>query len=490
MQQLTLFYFKQTLTKFWGAFLLLFSILCFAERQQFEGNGQLLIIKLLTDHYFIIFLMTPIFIQCVSQVVKEARMMELIRVRYYYYLTLAKWFATILFTILFVASVCAVTALMSIGLAFNNEWEGTIDEELAAYLIATFQSPFEAILLTSCFMLVGYSFVGCTFITVSHFLSRKGAYIFIVAGYLLMILAFKIVWIDWLKYFSMSRFIILHHNFTWKFTWEVTLLTVIIGIVMQFILIRKWRYKSKLLQIGEPAVGKGLLCYYARILFARQPMIIWSVGLLVLIVMKASRDEETLQDFIVRFFYGYMNREVHLFTWLEQLIYVGIPIYLFAVFVQGWFVKRDWPLYMRVRSKRYWIQTVVSLMGLYVMSYVLLTLLLIISVSVLLDKPFVFDSVQLAYIFGMKVLEIGVLIGLMFLLFILMNNVTLAFMCILGLFILNFFPFAWTNYNLAGIGQLARVEEMNQSMLVSGFSYLAIVFIFISLFYKKYFAGR
>ncbi|WP_217642358.1 hypothetical protein [Bacillus sp. OK048] len=466
------------------------AIFCFAERQRFEGNGQLFIIKLLTDHYFIIFLMTPIFIQCVSQVVNEARMVELIRVRRYYYLTLAKWSATILFTMVFVASVCAVTALMSIGLSFNNEWTGTIDEELAAYLIATFQSPFEAILSTSCFMLVGYSFVGCTFITASHFFSRKGAYIFIVASYVLMILAFKIVWIDWLKYISMSRFIILHHNFTWKFTWQETLLIVMIGIVVQFILIKKWRYKGKLLQIGEQVVGKGLFRYYARILFARQQMIIWFVGLLVLIVMKASRYEETLQDFIVRFFYGYMNGEVHLFTWLEQLIYVGIPIYLFAVFMQGWFVKRDWPLYMRVRSKRHWIQAVVSLMGLYVMSYVLLTLLLIISVSVLLDKPFVIDGGQLAYIFGMKVLEIGALMGLMLLLFIMTNNVTLAFLCILGLFILNFFPFAWTNYNVAGIGQLARMVEMNQSMLVSGFSYLASVFIVISCFYKKYFAGR
>ena len=490
MLQLTLFYFKQTLTKFLGAFLLLFSILCVAERQQFEGNGQLFIIKLLTDHYFIIFLMTPIFIQCISKIMKEARMVELIRVRHYYYLTLAKWFAAMLFTVAFVTSVFAVAILMSTGLTFHNEWQGTIDEELAAYLIATFQSPLAAIISTSCFMLVGYSFVGCTFITVWHFLSRKGAYIFIVASYLFMILAFKIVWIDWLKYFSMSRFIILHHNFTSKFTWQGTLLIVVTGILLQYILIRKYRYKDKLLQIGWPTIGKGLFRYYARILFARKPMIIWSVGILVLIVMKVSTDEETLQDFIVRFFYGYMNGEVHLFTWLEQLIYVGIPIYLFAVFVQVWFVKRDWPLYMRVRSKRHWIQTVVSLMWLYVMSYVLLTLLLIISVSVLLDKPFVFDSVQLIYLFSMKVFEIGALIGLIFLLFILTNNVTFAFLCILGLFILNFFSFAWTNYNLAGIGQLARVDAMNHSMLVSGFSYLAIVFICISLFYKKYFAGR
>lgn len=490
MLQLTLFYFKQTLTKFWGAFLLLFIVLCVAERQQFEGNGQLFIVKLLTDHYFIIFLMTPIFIQCLSKIVKEARMVELIRIRHYYNLALAKWLAVMLFTVVFVTSVFAVAALISIGLTFNNEWQGTLDEELIAYLIATFQSPLEALISTSCFMIGGYSFVGCTFITISHFLSRKGAYIFIVASYLLMILAFKVEWFDWVKYFSMSRFIILHHNFTAKFTWQGTLLIVMLGIIMQYIFVRKWRYKDKVFPIGWTTIRKGLFWYYARILFARKSMIVWSVGILILIMMKASTDEETLQNFIVRFFYGYTNGEVHLFTWLEQLIYVGIPIYLFAVFIQGWFVKRDWTLYIRVRSKQHWIQTVVSLMGLYVVSYVLLTWLFIISVSVLLDKSFVFDRVQLIYIFSMKVLEIGALIGLMFLLFILTKNVTFAFLCILGLFVLNFFSFVWTNYNLAGIGQLARVDALNHSMLVGGFSYFAIVFICISLFYKNYFAGR
>lgn len=490
MLQLTLFYFKQTLTKFWGAFLLLFIVLCVAERQQFVGNGQLFIVKLLTDHYFIIFLMTPIFIQCLSKIMKEARMVELIRIRHYYNLALARWFAVMLFTVVFVTSVFAIAALMSIGLAFNNEWQGTLDEELMAYLIATFQSPLEALISTSYFMIVGYSFVGCTFITISHFLSQKGTYILIVASYLLMILAFKVVWIDWLKYFSMSRFIILHHNFTPKFTWQGTLLIVMMSIIVQYIFMKKWRYKDKVLQIGWTTSGTGLFWYYARILFARKSMIIWFVWLLILIMVKASTSEETVQNFIVRFFYGYTNGEVHLFTWLEQLIYVGIPIYLFAVFIQGWFVKRDWMLYIRIRSKQHWIQTVVFLIGLYVMSYVLLTLLLIISVSFFLDKNFVFDSIQLIYLFSMKVLEIGALIGLMFLLFILTNNVTLAFLCILGLFVLNFFSFVWTNYNLAGIGQLARIDTMNHSMFVSGFSYLAILFICMSLFYKNYFTGR
>lgn len=490
MQQLILFYSKQMFTKFLGAFLLLFIIFGLAERQIFDGNGQLLIIKLLTNHYFIIFLMTPIYIQCVSQVIKEARMVEMIRVRHYYYLTLAKWFATLLFTILFVASVCAVTVLVSLGLEYSNEWEGAIDQELAAYLIATFQNPFEAILLTSCFMLAGYSFVGCTFLTVSHFLSQKGTYIFISASYLFSILAFKLVWIDWLDYFSMSRFIILHHNFTPKFTWQGTLSIVIIGIVLQFALITKWSYTEGLLRKWKPVVRNRLFPYYVRILFAKRPMIIWLVGLLLLLLMKASMFDETLQGFIVRFFYGYKNDDVHLLMWLEQLIYVGIPIYLFAVFMQEWLVKRDWAVYMRVRTKSRWIQAILSLITLYVFTYVLLTFLLIVSVSILFNQPFVIDGGQVAYVLSMKMLEIGTLMGLVFLLFILTNKVTLSFICIMGLFFMNFFSFAWTNYNVAGIGQLARVDENSQSMLAIGVSYLVLVLIFISCFYKRYFTGR
>lgn len=480
-------------TKFWAGFLILLSILCLAKRQQYEGNGSVFVLMVLTDHYLIIFLMTPVFLHCISQIYREPHMVELIRVRKFYRVILAKWMAVVIFSVLFVVSIITVASLMTIGLDFHSNWVGTISNDLKTYLMETFRSPKDGIVLTMSFTILGYSFVGCTFVTAAHYFSRKGTYAIVVASYLVMIISFKMPWMDILKQISMSRIIILHHNFTGSFTWQETLFIMITGILLQIVIMKKWWYVGELKRGRSLVLRKGLFRYYGRILFAKDPMIIWLAGLILLVAMKASDREETLQYFIVRLFYGYRIGDIHPFTWLEQLIYVGIPVYLFATFMQSWLVKRDWQLYIRTRYKRRWIQAILLLMGLYAFSYVLLTFLLIFGATVLFDKVFVIDGGQLAYLLSMKTLEIVLLLGLLFLLFVMTNKVILSFLFIMGLYVINYLPFEWTSYNVAGIGQLARIEEMNQSMLgmiAVGFSYLVVLMISISCTYKRYFVGR
>lgn len=450
-------------------------------------------LTLLTDPYLLIYVMTLIFMHSAAQLYREPLMVELIRMRYFYRMMLAKWLAVVSFSVLFVGTMVLIVGLFSIGLESGFTWKGTMHESFRTFLIESYQSPVLAMVYTITFMVFGYSFVGCTFVTIAHYFSRKIAYGFILVNYVVMILAFKMPWIEVITYISLNRFIILHHNFASAFTWQGTLSIVVIGFVVQFVLVKKWWYTGELLSKGEPVVRQGLFYYYWRILFARQSLIIWLVGLSVLIMMKASNHEETLQDFIVRFFYGYSNGEVHIFTWLEQLVYVGLPLYLFAAFMQGWLVKRDWPLYIRMHSKKQWIQALMLLIGMYTVSYVLLTFVLIGVAGLLFDKSLVIDASEIVYIVGMKILEIGLLLGIVFFLFIVTNRVMLAFLGILLLFVLNYLPLAWTSFNIAGIGQLARVEEMNRSMLEMGFAgvfYLIILVGLIGYSYRKYFRRR
>lgn len=450
-------------------------------------------LTLLTDPFLLIYVMTLIFMHSVAQLYREPLMVELIRIRHFYRMMLAKWLAAIRFSVLFVGTMVLIVGLFSMGLDSGFTWNGTMHESFKAFLIESYQSPLRAMVYTIAFMVVGYSFVGCTFVTIAHYFSRKIAYGFILVNYVVMILAFKMSWIEVLPYISLNRFVILHHNFSSDFTWQGTLLIVFLGFVVQFVLVKKWWYKGELLSKGEPNVRQGVFHYYGRILFARKSLIIWLAGLSVLIMMKASNREETLREFIVRFFYGYSNGAVHIFTWLEQLVYVGLPLYLFASFMQGWLVKRDWPLYIRVQSKKQWIQAFMLLIGLYTVSYVLLTFVLIGVAGLLFDKSLVIDASELLYIVGMKILEIGLLLGILFFLFIVTNRVMLAFSGILLLFVLNYLPLAWTSFNIAGIGQLARVEEMNRSMLEMGFAgvfYIVILVGLIGCSYQKYFTGR
>lgn len=491
MKPFILYYFGQMQTKIWWAFLVFIGFYCLVERQQYEGEWSVFILKVLTDQYLIIYLMTPVFIQCVSYVYREPYMVEVVRVRKFYRMMLAKWIAVASFSTVFVVSILMIASLFGIGLDVSSTWDGTINDEFKALLMEIFHSPNEGVLITTSFLVLGYTFIGCTFVTVAHYFSRKGAYGFVIVSYLVMIIAFKMPWLELLTHISISRFIILHHNFAGSFSLQGTLFIVVFGLLVQFVLVKKWWYTSGFIKTRQPVLGKGMFRYYARILFARRSMIIWLVSLLVIVTMKASWPHETLQDFIVRFFYGYPNGNIHPFTWLEQLIYIGIPVYLFAVFLQGWLVKRDWPLYIRMRDKRRLVYAILSLIGLYALVYVLLTFVLIVGGSALFDKKFVVDGGPLLYVLCMKMLEISMLLGLMFLLFVLTNRVTLAFISIIGLFVLNYLPFQWTNFNLAGIGQLARIEEMSMfGMIVIGVSYLVIITVFISYSNKKYFQGR
>lgn len=490
MKPIILYYFWQMQTKLWWCFLIFVCFYCFKERQGFEGEWSLYTLKLLTDSFLLVYVTTLIFIYCAAQLYRKPLTIELIRLRCFYRIILAKWFAVLGFTVLFVGSIVLIVGMFSLGLDNGFAWKGIIDESLRAFLIESYSSPLRGIIYTITFMVLGYSFIGCTFVTTAHYFSRKITYGFILVNYIVMILAFKMPWIEVLTHISWSRFIILHHNFSNDYTWQGTLLIVFIGFVVQFVCVKKWWYTGELLSNGTPIVRQGIFHYYGRILFARHSLIIWLVGLTVMITMKASNREETLQEFIVRFFYGYSNGEVHIFTWLEQLVYVGIPLYLFAAFMQEWLVKRDWPLYIRLHIKKQWIQAFMIIIGLYAVSYVLLTFTLIGVAGILFDKSLVIDVGESLYIVGMKILEIGLLLGILFLFFIITNRVILAFSGIVFLFVLNYLSLTWTSFNIAGIGQLARVQEMNQTMLEMcsvGIFYTVTLVGVIRFLYRKYF---
>jgi len=492
MRPFIAYYFWEMQTKVWWGFLIFLCFYCFKVRQGFEGEWSLYVLTIITDPFLLIYVMTLIFMHSAAQLYREPLMVEMIRIRFFYRMILAKWLAAIRFSLLFVGTKVLIVSLFSVGLDNGFTWKGTMDESFRAFLIESYQSPLHALVYTIAFMVLGYSFIGCTFVTIDHYFSKKIAYGLILLNYIVMILAFKMPWMEVLTYISLNRFVILHHNFASNYTWQGTLLIVLVGFVMQFIILKKWWYTGELLSKGQPIVRQGIFHYYGRILFAKQSLIIWLVGLTVMITMKASTREETLQDFITRFFYGYSNGEVHIFTWIEQLVYVGVPLYLFAAFMQQWLVKRDWPLYIRIYSKKQWIQAFMLLIGLYAVSYVLLTLVLIGVAGILFDKLLFIDASELLYIVGMKTLEIGLLLGILFFLFIVTDRVLLAFSGIPLLFVVNYLSPAWTSFNVAGIGQLARVEEMNQSMVEMGFAGIFYIVILISLIgcsYKKYFKG-
>lgn len=79
------------------------------------------------------------------------------------------------------------------------------------------------------------------------------------------------------------------------------------------------------------------------------------------------------------------------------------------------------------------------------------------------------------------------MLTLVFLLFIVTNRVTWSFLASMSLYLLNVFPVSWLSYNVAGIGQLARIEEMGRTMLdMSSSGFIALICMIGIIKWKTY----
>jgi hypothetical protein len=466
----------------------IFSLTAIADRETYQGNFSLFVLHLITDHYVIIFIMTPFFFLCVSKLYSKPIMVELIRMKKFYRFMLTKWLAITLFSFLFVGIIAAISITVSIGLPLRNDWNNSsMDADMMQYYMSTFSNPLQGVSYTLLFLVAGYSFIGCTFVTMAHFFSRKATYFCIVFLYIIMILAIKVSWVGNVPFVTINRYIVLHHNFTGDYSlWWTIIAMVIISFLQVFSILRFWYWSPA----HSKKLKKGFFFYFTRIIWTRKLVFIWCLSIVILAVSKAAFRVETLNDYFMRFYYGLPLGSMHVMTWLEQMIYIGTPIYTFSMFLQTWCYPRDMTVFMRIRKKSIWGTVVLGHIFLLAVIYVILSVTILLLIGTLFDKGLMIDWHLFEYIVLIKILELCCMMTILFTLFIVTNRVTLSFLATMSLYLINVFPVKWLSYNVAGIGQLARIEEMGRTPLeMASISFIVLVCLISIIKWKtnKYF---
>lgn len=499
---------KQDVRKFIGAPLGLLAIIyilfSLAERQVTSDSYEVFVLRMLTDHYLLIYCMTPIFLLSFFRNLQEDTSFLIIRFRKFSRYFYVKWLAILIFAILFVLLQMIIVLIMGTGLPLENVFPtaSTAENELMSYFSTFFSSPVVAIFSVSLYMMAGLAFVGMSILTIFHFFNRRVVTVFILFAYGIMALSIKITGLGNLPFLTINRYIILHHNFEVEngILWTIT--GMIVLFIIQVVLIQFAWYKK--ISIFWNVKIKGLFFYYARALWTRKNILLLLVILVMLTIWKSTAGiEESVQDYVIRFFYGSEIGSFHLITFLEQIIYYGTPLYLFAIFIERWCTDDNMHVYIRTRKKKTWLSSIISNGLIFHIIYFSLSFVLLFIMGVLTDKSWFTHTIQISenlqydvwlIFICLKILEFSVLFLIFILLFILLKNVTVAYLIVMSMHGFSLIPVIFSSYNPAGLVTVARLQVLDGSIgitLTQALVILIVEFILllvlVSLSYKRYF---
>lgn len=482
-------------------FHLLFLII---ERRSTSDTYEIFILDMLTEHYFIIYCMTPLFLLSIFRNTEEDMHFLLIRCRNFTRYFYTKWLSVAIYATLFVLIQFIIVVIIGIGLPHENVFNvnSSVANELFDYFEAIFTTPIMAAISSSVYMMVGLTFVGMSILTIFHFLGRRMVTVIVLLAYGIMAMSIKIPTLGSLSFITLNRYIILHHNFTMEngVLWSVAGMVVLV--IIQILCIRFAWYRK--FSLGWSVARKGLFFYFAHALWTRKTILVLcgSVGILTIWkVMNGS--EESLQDYILRFFYGQEIGNFHFLTFLEQLIYYGTPLYVLALFTETWCSGDNLPVFIRIKQKKKWLFAILSNGLIFHIVYIGLTFALLFLCGLLTDKTWIAHTIQIPENIQMsiwpificlKIMEGSVLFFTFFLLFTWLKNVTSAYLIVMATHALSIGSHALLSYNPAGLVTIARLQILENSTgipLNQAFTVLTLGFIlqlvFIIRSYKRFF---
>ena len=492
---------------FSGTFLLLIVGLLFftlADRQSTGDSFEQFLLRILSEHYYITYFMTPVFLLSLYRNLEDPLPFLLIRSktfpRYFFTTSSAIFMNTALFVILQLTVIC----LVAIGLPSQNAYpyENNAQNELFFEFANYIETPLLAAICCALVMIAGLSVIGITMQTIHHFLGKRVVVLAMIIPYLLMALGLKISFLHSLPLVTMNRYIILHHNFQSSSAWVWTLFGMLGSMAAVIFLIRYfWNYKVEIKSLWQP---KGLFFYYTRTLWTTKNMVILLSVLVIILVWKEMTSlNVTIPDLFLSFFYGQQYGQFHMMSFLEQLLYNGTPLYLLAVFTES--MGRQAHLTVLVRSKRK-VNWLIAQLGnglLFLTFYALITVLLIILVGLVsgqnwggLTYPLVnsHSDYWISKLVLLKSAELFFHYLAFLLLYLWTKSTTTSFLLVLSTHSLILLPFESVLFFPTGLGTVARLDILEgttgmsivQAATILGISVL-FLFLIISSSYRRFF---
>ena len=475
---------------------LLFGLTIFSmdERITQTLSSQQFILYIFTEHYYLTYLMMPIFMLSIYSSLGDDMEYILIRSISYWNYFKGKLAVYGIFSFVFVIAQFVVAFIMSIGLRSDNSFNvpNNPSYELFEYYSQHFSSVTQAIFINCIYMIAGLFIVSIAFFTINNFFSKKVSTKIMIIVYILMIFGLKIDKVNNLPILFIDNYIIFHRNFSYDLKLFINILTMIAVFIVACILNKK--YWNKKLKIKD--IRKNKISYYKRLLFSRYNIVmICSVLILMSFwgLLKGNSSFESMNDYLVNLFVGHPVNNIRIIEFLEMLVLNTTPIYIIAIFLEQESSERSLFINIRFGKGIKWMNSILKTSMLFVVSYVLLNIAIPIAIGIFNNIPITSQVIQLSTnIFIIKVLDLSLQVLVLILLYSLSKNITLSFLSLLLLNSLCFLPFKWCLYLPFGISSLSRFKYIGDygltliPVIIELSAFILLSFIYIEKFaYKK-----
>ena len=475
---------------------LLFGLTIFSmdERITQTLSSQQFILYIFTEHYYLTYLMMPIFMLSIYSSLDDDMEYILIRSTSYWNYFKGKLAVYGIFSFMFVIAQFVVAFIMSIGLRSDNNFNvpNNPSYELFGYYSQHFSSVTQAIFINCIYMIAGLFIVSIAFFTINNFFSKKVSTKIMIIVYILMIFGLKIDKVNNLPIVFIDNYIIFHRNFGYDLKLFINILTMTTVLIVVCILNKK--YWNKKLKIKD--IRKNKISYYKRLLFSRYNIVmICSVLILMSFwgLLKGNSSFESMNDYLVNLFVGHPVNNIRIIEFLEMLVLNTTPIYIIAIFLEQESSERSLFINIRFGKGIKWMNSILKTSMLFVVSYVLLNIAIPIAIGIFNNIPITSQVIQLSTnIFIIKVLDLSLQVLVLILLYSLSKNMTLSFLSLLLLNSLCFLPFKWCLYLPFGISSLSRFKYIGDygltliPVIIELSAFTLLSFIYIEKFaYKK-----
>ena len=475
---------------------LLFGLTIFSmdERITQTLSSQQFILYIFTEHYYLTYLMMPIFMLSIYSSLDDDMEYILIRSTSYWNYFKGKLAVYGIFSFMFVIAQFVVAFIMSIGLRSDNNFNvpNNPSYELFGYYSQHFSSVTQAIFINCIYMIAGLFIVSIAFFTINNFFSKKVSTKIMIIVYILMIFGLKIDKVNNLPIVFIDNYIIFHRNFGYDLKLFINILTMTTVLIVVCILNKK--YWNKKLKIKD--IRKNKISYYKRLLFSRYNIVmICSVLILKSFwgLLKGNSSFESMNDYLVNLFVGHPVNNIRIIEFLEMLVLNTTPIYIIAIFLEQESSERSLFINIRFGKGIKWMNSILKTSMLFVVSYVLLNIAIPIAIGIFNNIPITSQVIQLSTnIFIIKVLDLSLQVLVLILLYSLSKNMTLSFLSLLLLNSLCFLPFKWCLYLPFGISSLSRFKYIGDygltliPVIIELSAFILLSFIYIEKFaYKK-----
>lgn len=475
---------------------LLFGLTIFSmdERITQTLSSQQFILYIFTEHYYLTYLMMPIFMLSIYSSLDDDMEYILIRSTSYWNYFKGKLAVYGIFSFMFVIAQFVVAFIMSIGLRSDNNFNvpNNPSYELFGYYSQHFSSVTQATFINCIYMIAGLFIVSIAFFTINNFFSKKVSTKIMIIVYILMIFGLKIDKVNNLPIVFIDNYIIFHRNFGYDLKLFINILTMTTVLIVVCILNKK--YWNKKLKIKD--IRKNKISYYKRLLFSRYNIVmICSVLILMSFwgLLKGNSSFESMNDYLVNLFVGHPVNNIRIIEFLEMLVLNTTPIYIIAIFLEQESSERSLFINIRFGKGIKWMNSILKTSMLFVVSYVLLNIAIPIAIGIFNNIPITSQVIQLSTnIFIIKVLDLSLQVLVLILLYSLSKNITLSFLSLLLLNSLCFLPFKWCLYLPFGISSLSRFKYIGDygltliPVIIELSAFILLSFIYIEKFaYKK-----